>query len=216
MVISGMAVILFGLALIAGIAVGFFLRKKFVEGNQADIEDQGRLILENALHEAEQTKKERLLQMKEEIYQSKKEAEKEIKESKKGLKDEQRRLDHKLDKVHEELNDLKKKESGLHSRENKLSGREEKVADREEELRSLIERQRYKLEHISGISREEAKKRLMDSIESEARMDAAKRLSRIENEMKLEADRKGKNILALAIARFFRLYQWLQILLCAY
>jgi ribonuclease Y len=202
MVISGMAVVMSGLALISGIAVGFFLRRKFIEGNRSDIEDQGRLILENALHEAEQAKKERLLQVKEEIYQSKKEAEKEIKASKKGLKDEQRRLDRKLDKVHEELNDLKRKESGLNSRENKLSGKEQHVAGREEELDSLIEQQRYKLENISGITREDAKERLMDSIESEARMDASKRLNRIENEMKLEADRKGKNILALAIARY--------------
>ena len=43
---------------------------------------------------------------------------------------------------------------------------------------------------------------LMDSLESEARMDAAKRLAKIENEMKMEADRKGKNILALAISRY--------------
>ncbi|MCI5158414.1 MAG: DUF3552 domain-containing protein, partial [Candidatus Electrothrix sp. AUS1_2] len=202
MMMSGVTVLLFVLALIAGVAVGFVLRKKFVEGHQADIESQGRLIVENAIQEAEQIKKERLLQVKEEIYQSKKEAEEEIRESQKGLKEEQRRLDRKLDKVHEELNDLKKKEAALQTREKKVSGREQGVAQREEELGNLIERQRYELENISGITREQAKKRLMDSIESEARMDAAKRLSRIENEMKLEADRKGKNILALAIARY--------------
>ncbi len=202
MMMSGVAVLLFVLAVIAGVAVGFVLRKKFVEGNQADIEGQGRLIVENAIQEAEQIKKERLLQVKEEIYQSKKEAEEEIKESRKGLKDEQLRLDRKLDKVHDELNDLKKKESGLQAREKKINGREQAVVEREKELSSLIDQQRYELENISGITREQAKERLMDSIESEARMDAAKRLSRIENEMKLEADRKGKNILALAIARY--------------
>ncbi|MCI5120075.1 MAG: DUF3552 domain-containing protein, partial [Candidatus Electrothrix sp. AUS4] len=95
MMMSGVAVLLFVLALIAGVAVGFVLRKKFVEGNQADIEGQGRLIVENAIQEAEQIKKERLLQVKEEIYQSKKEAEEEIRESRKGLKEEQHRLDRK-------------------------------------------------------------------------------------------------------------------------
>ena len=202
MMMSGVAVLLFVLALIAGIAVGFMLRKKFVEGNQADIEGQGRLIVENAIQEAEQIKKEHLLQVKEEIYQSKKEAEEEIKESRKELKDEQLRLDRKLDKVHDELNDLKKKESGLQARDKKINEREQAVVEREKELDSLIDQQCYELENISGITREQAKERLMDSIESEARMDAAKRLIRIENEMKLEADRKGKNILALAIARY--------------
>jgi ribonuclease Y len=52
------------------------------------------------------------------------------------------------------------------------------------------------------VSQEEAKKLLMDSLESEARMEAAKSLARIENEMKMEADRKGKKILALAISRY--------------
>ena len=55
---------------------------------------------------------------------------------------------------------------------------------------------------LAGISQEEAKKLLMESLESEARMEAAKGLVRIENEMKMEADRKGKNILALAISRY--------------
>ena len=91
---------------------------------------------------------------------------------------------------------------GLDSREEKLTSREQEVGKVEKEIESVVEEQRYKLEKISGIGREEAKKQLVESIESEARMDAAKRLVRIENEMKLEADRKGKNILALAISRY--------------
>jgi ribonuclease Y len=58
------------------------------------------------------------------------------------------------------------------------------------------------LAQLAGLSQEEAKKLLMDTLESEARMEAAKKLVRIENEMKMEADRKGKNILALAISRY--------------
>ncbi|WP_417911181.1 ribonuclease Y [Candidatus Electronema sp. PJ] len=190
------------LALITGGGIGFFLRKKFIEGNQADLEKQRLLIIENAIHEAEQFKKENLLQVKEEIYQAKKEAEQEIKNSRKNIENEQRRLERKLDKVHEDLNDLKAKEDALSDQEKKLVERERKVTKREEEVEVLIIEQRQRLEKIAGITCEEAKKLLLDSMESEARMDAAKRLTKIENEMKLEADRKGKNILALAIARY--------------
>ncbi len=200
--ISGTMMLLLGFDLIIGAVIGFFLRKKLVEGNQANIEAQGRQLIENALHEAEQAKKEALLQAKEEAYQTKKEAEKEIKATRDEIRDEQRRLDRKLDEVQDELDELKKRESGLSSREEKLVRREKGVARREKEMDALIEEQRFKLEKMSGIGRDEAKKQLMESIESEARMDAAKRLSLIENEMKLEADRKGKNILALAIARY--------------
>lgn len=202
MLLSGITVLLFCLALAAGAAAGFFLRKKLVEGEQADIENQRRLIIENAIHEAEQIKKENLLQMKEEIYQAKKEAELEIKASRKEIDNEQRRLERKLDKVHEELNELKDKETALAAVEKKLTVREQNAAQREQQAESLIVEQRRKLEQLSGISCDEAKKLLMDSMESEARMDAAKRLTKIESELKLEADRKGKNILALAVARY--------------
>lgn len=200
--ISGTMMLLLGFDLIIGVIIGFYLRKKLIEGNQANVEAQGRKIIENALQEAEQAKKEALLQAKEEAYQTKKEAEQEIKASRYEIKDEQRRLDRKLDDVQGELDDLKKRASDLHSREEKLATRELGIDRRGREMDGLIEEQRYKLEKISGIGRDEAKKQLMKSIESEARMDAAKRLSLIENEMKLEADRKGKNILALAMARY--------------
>jgi len=200
--ISGNMMLLLGFDLIVGAIIGFYLRKKLIEGNQANVEAQGRKIIENALQEAEQAKKEALLQAKEEAYQTKKEAEQEIKASRYEIKDEQRRLDRKLDDVQGELDDLKKRASDFHSREEKLATREQGIDRRGREMDGLIEEQRYKLEKISGIGRDEAKKQLMKSIESEARMDAAKRLSLIENEMKLEADRKGKNILALAMARY--------------
>ena len=189
-------------ALAAGGGIGFFLRKKLIEGHQADIEKQRLLIIENAIHEAEQSKKEKLLQVKEEVYQTKKEAEQEIKTARKNIENEQRRLERKLDKVHEELNELKNKEEELAGQEKKLVDRERSVGKREGEAESLILEQRQRLEKLSGISAEDAKRLLIESLESEARMDAAKRLTRIENELKLEADRKGKNILALAIARY--------------
>jgi ribonuclease Y len=200
--VSGTTLLLLGFDLIAGAIIGFFLRKKLVEGNQANVEAQGRQIIENAIQDAEQVKKEALLQAKEEAYQTKKDAEKEIKDSRQEIKDEQRRLDRKIDELKEDLGDLKKRASALDGRQQKLTVREQEIARIEKEIDSIVEEQRYKLEKISGIGREEAKQQLMESIESEARMDAAKRLVRIENEMKLEADRKGKNILALAISRY--------------
>jgi len=200
--INGTTLLFFGLSLMIGAFIGFYLRKKLIEGNQANIEAQGRQIIENALQEAEQIKKESLLHAKEEAYQTKKDAEEEIKASRQEIKDEQRRLDRRLDEVQEERGILKKKEKSLNVLDQQLTVRQQEITSREEELACLVEEQRRTLEQISGIGRDEAKEQLMQSIESEARMDAAKRLIRIENEMKLEADRKGKNILALAIARY--------------
>ena len=185
-----------------GAVAGFFLRKRLVEGNQADIEAQHKLIVENAIGEAERLKKEAILQAKEETYKIKQEAEAEIKSSREELKIEQRRFDRKIDEVQKESAGLEKRERDLKSQELSIKKRKELFTEKEKELASLIDNHRYKLEQVAGIGREEAKELLMESIASEARMDAAKRLVRIENEMKMEADRKGKNILALAISRY--------------
>jgi ribonuclease Y len=200
--INAITLLLLGFDLIAGTVIGFFLRKKLVEGNQANLEAQGRQLIENALHDAEKTKKEILLQAKEDAYQVKLDADRDAKLARQELKDEQRRLDRKLDEVQGEFEALDKRSAKLQIHDDQITAREQQVSERAKDLESLIDEQRYKLEKIAGIDREEAKKELMASIESEARMDAAKRLSRIENEMKIEADRKGKNILALAIARY--------------
>ncbi len=200
--ISATSLLFLGVALIAGMVVGYVLRKKLVEENQENVEAQGRQIVENAIQDAEKIKKEALLQAKEESYQVKQEADREAKQSRQEVKDEQRRLDRKLDEVQGELETLERRSNDLQQRYDKVTDQERQINTRAKELESLIDEQRYKLEKIAGIDREEAKKELMASIESEARMDAAKRLNRIENEMKIEADRKGKNILALAISRY--------------
>ena len=198
-VLTSFLLILF---LVAGAVVGFLLRKKLVEENQANVEAQRRQIVENAIQDAEKIKKEALLHAKEEAYQIKQDADREIKQSRDEIKEEQRRLDRKLDEVKVDLKALEKRSDKMRQDEAQLARQEKEVENKSRELDEIIDQQRYKLEQIAGIGREEAKKELMASIESEARMDAAKRLSRIENEMKIEADRKGKNILALAIARY--------------
>ncbi len=200
--INILSLFLAGMALLIGAVVGFLLRKKLAEDDQVNIKTQRRQIIENAIHDAAKTKKESLLLAKEEVYQIKLEAEKEIKQARYELKDEQRRIDKKLDEVDGEIDALKSRSIKLEERDKKNAAYKIQLEQRDKELDSIIDKQRYKLEQIAGIDRSQAKQELMDSIESEARMDASKRLVRIENEMKMEADRKGKNILALAISRY--------------
>lgn len=187
---------------IGGLGIGIYLRKRLVEGNQENLASQGRQIIENAIGEAEQIKKEALLQAKEDALHIKQEAEREIKISRNELKDDQRRLNRKFDEVEKDSQQLEQRQAEVRKREKNLVDAEKQVAEQKQQYETLVDEHRYKLEQIAGIDRDEAKVQLMQSIESEARMDCAKRLSRIENEMKMEADRKGKNILALAIARY--------------
>ncbi len=188
--------------LIAGIAGGVFLRKRFVEGHQANIDSQAKQIIEIAIFEAGQIKKESLLKSKEEAYKQKQAALEEIGKEKRDIKTELHRLGQKKGQLKNEWASFDKRQSDLETYSNNLKQQEKGLLEKNKEIDLIIGKQRYELEKISGISQDEAKKMLMESLESEARMDAAKRLVRIENEMKMEADRKGKKILALAIARY--------------
>ncbi len=195
-----LAFVLGGLA--AGIAAGVYLRKRFVEDNIENLESQGKKIIETALTEAGQIKKENLLKAKEDAYKQKQSAQKEINKEKQDLKDETSRLGQKKSTLKKEWSAFDKRQVEHEQQREALLQQEKRIGEKNKEVDLLIGKQRFELEKVSGITQDDAKKMLMESLESEARMDAAKRLARIENEMKREADRKGKNILALAICRY--------------
>jgi len=190
------------LASVAGIVVGIVLRKLVIEKHKADYDEQGRKLINEALAEVERMKKEASVQIKDEAYQMKQNAEKELRIRKKDLIDEEKRFGQKLDQIEQKIDLIDKRELEMLKKEQYFIEQEKKLADRRKDLDAIIDQQRAQLEKISGISREEAKRLLSESIESEAKMEASKALVRIENETKIEADRRAKNIIALAIARY--------------
>ncbi len=196
------AVVIAVFALIAGAVGGFLFRRFLAERKMQSLDAQGKKLLEDALADAERIKKEALLQAKDETIKVRQEAEKEIKARKAEIIEEERRYSQKLDQLERKIDLLDKREMELRSREEKVKKNESRLEARERSLDDVIEEQRRQLEKISGISREEAKQMLIESIESEARMEASKALLKIENEMKMKADRKAKDILALAISRY--------------
>jgi len=190
------------LALLVGVALGFVFRKLLIEKRMAGYDEQGRKLINDALAEVTRLKKEASIQIKDETFQFKQEAEKEIKARKAELTEEEKRLSQKLDQIERKIDLLDSREMELLKKDQNFVLQENKLAQRNKELDGIIDEQRRQLERISGISREEAIRQLAESIESEAKMEAAKALVRIENETKMEADRKAKNIIALAIARY--------------
>ena len=188
--------------LLVGLIFGFILRKRFIEGHRQNIKEQAKQLIETAIVEAEQIKKEAQLQSKEDAYQVKQAAEEELKADRRELKEERQQLKKSRDQLKKEWESHDRKRGDLQSLQSTLEKREHEIDDKHKEADNLIGKQRYELSRIAGVSQEEAKTMLMDSLESEARMDASKRLAKIENEMKMEADRKAKNIIALSISRY--------------
>lgn len=188
--------------LVIGLAGGFFLRRMLADNQFRSLEAQGKQIIENAIVEAEQRKKEALLQSKEEAYQLKQIVEKEIKADRNEIKDDKLQLNKKREQLKKQWESFDSKSSDLEKYESQLQQKESLIQNHLKEAEQLVGQQRYELARVAGISQEDAKKMLMESLESEARLAAGKRLAQIENEMKMKADRKGKNILALAISRY--------------
>jgi ribonucrease Y len=88
-----------------------------------------------------------------------------------------------------------RRERGISSKEGQLDG---KIKEHD----FLIKEQRAKLEKISGLTAEDAKKMLLQSLEDEARYEGAKVARKIEEEAREKADKKAKEIIALSIQRY--------------
>jgi len=190
------------LALAAGAALGivglrFWARRRAGQEQAAAVD-----LLNEARKEAETIKKEAILQAKDSIFQMKAEFEKESKETRKELQNLERRLLQKEENLEKKSEALDKRESALSKRERAIQQRESELEERDRQVQLLFDEQRQRLESLSGISAQEAKDMLVRSIENEARHDAAMLLKRIETETREMADKKAKEIIALAIQRY--------------
>lgn len=190
------------LALALGLAVGFVIRKKIVESRVDSIENYSKKVLAEAQKEAKTIKKEAALQAKDILYQMKVEFEKETKEKKEQLVIQEKRLFHKEETLEKKGEQVEKRETALSEREKEAARLEKEVQRKQAECDRLVSEQRKQLETLAGISSEDAKRLLLESMESEARHDAAKLMRRLENEARAASDQKAQEILGLAIKKY--------------
>jgi ribonucrease Y len=190
------------LSLFFGILIGFVIRKKFTESKVESIENLSKKIVEEAKKEAETVKKEAMLQAKDSLYQMKVEFEKETKERRQEILDLEKRVLSKEQNLDRKNELIEKREVDFEKREKYLSLKEKETGELKEKLDQLINEQTKRLEYLAGISSQEAKDLLLETMESEAKHEAAKTIRRIENEAKEMADKKAKEVIALAIKRY--------------
>ena len=190
------------MALLVGGALGIFAHQHLVGKRSKEVEERARSILEDARKEAETLKKEAILQAKDSLFQMKAEFERESKETRRELQGLEKRLLQKEENLDKKSDGLDKRESTIAKREKQVLQQEKEVSGKDRELQSLLEEQRRRLESLSGVSSQEAKAMLVESIENEARHEAALAVKRIETETREMADKKAKEIIAAAIQRY--------------
>jgi len=195
-------VMLVGAGLIGGAFVGFFIRKTLLENRIEGIEAYSKRILAEAQKEANTIKREAALQAKDAVYQLKVEFERECGEKKENLLILEKRLLHKTEQFDKKFEQLEKREEKISEKEQDIERIRKDIQKKEDEYNRLVAQQRQELENLAGISMEEAKQILISSMEMEAKHDGAKLIRRIEGEAKAEADRKAREIIALAVKRY--------------
>ena len=185
-----------------GYVIGNLLRKKYTDSLTARAEELANKIVEDAKRQSENIAKEATLQAKDVVYQAKADFERESKEMRSDLVILEKRLQQKDENLENKMNLFDQRDAELVKKEQVVIARDQASTVKEQKIGELHEQARLKLEEISGMTASEAKQFLMDSMIDEAKFDVAKRIRVIEEEARETADKKSKEILALAIQRY--------------
>ena len=179
----------------------FFFRRK---QRQIQIElerSTAARIIEEAQKEASAIRREGEIQVKDSILKSRVEFEKEVRETRREVQELERKLFRAEESLDKRMDKVEKRGAELEKLDASVRGREKALEGKEAECKRLIDDARSQLEQVAGMSREEARRNLIEQMVEEARYQSAKRIRLVEEQAKEEADQKAKKIVTLAIER---------------
>ncbi|MDR1921977.1 MAG: ribonuclease Y [Candidatus Adiutrix sp.] len=192
-----------GLGVLAlGVALGFLWRKKSFEDKLENIKQLTQKMIEDAQRDVVNIKKEAALQGQDIIFQMKAACDKELLEKKREQKKQEERLNQKEEHYERRAEQLAQREASVARQEVDLVKSEKRNQARSEELARLMEAHEAALEKAASMSASEAKEMLLKNMEEEARHEGGKIIRLVEMETREIADKKAKEILALAVKRY--------------
>ena len=168
--------------------------KKVTESKIGSAEERARKIIDEALKTAEETKREKLLEVKEEALKTRNDLEKEVRDRRNEVQRSERRIQQKEENV-------EKRSEAIERKEQSLNAREEALSKKNEEVTRLNEQRIQELEKISGLTSEQAKEYLLKIVEDDVKHESAVMIKTMEAEAKEEADKRAKEIVVNAIQR---------------
>ncbi len=177
---------------------GYSYRKKFAELKIGSAEEEAKRLIETAISQSEKDadniKKEKLLEAKEEIHKLRSELDKEIKDRRNELQRQERRIQQKEDTIDKKTQMLEKKEEQIQRKYNEAE-------ENQAEIERVKKLQMAQLEKIADFSAAQAKEFLLKQVEDEATHEKALLIKNIEEQAKEEADAKARHIITGAIQR---------------
>jgi ribonuclease Y len=183
-----------GVALLVGIAVGYYIFRYVVKGKYNQ-------MVEAANKEAEVIKEKKLLEVKEKFLNKKSELEKEVQQRNQHIQQNENRLKQREMSLNQRQEELGRRKNELDNQQTRIDNEKKMLTIKHEELEKMQLQERAKLEELSGLSAEEAKARLVEAMKDEAKTDAQSYINEIMDEAKLNANAQAKKIVIQTIQR---------------
>ncbi|MGH8011593.1 MAG: ribonuclease Y [Candidatus Binataceae bacterium] len=175
-------------------------RRRQAAASEAAAGEAKRLI-EDARNRADLLLKEAELKAKDLMVGARADLEREQRDGRRELAALEAKLQAREESFDKRLETFERRESEINRRDQSMRTREKLLSDKEAEQQSLIEEARTHLEAVAGLTREEAKRNLIDEMVGQARNEAARHIRIVEEEAREEADRRAKRIVSIAIER---------------
>ena len=188
-------------ALVIGYAIGYFLRKMFTEYQIKEAEERGKKIIHEADKEVENRLKSAEIEAREKSLVVKAEFEKKIKDRQDSLRNLENDLERKDRDLNAENQKFQIREKEFEEQYSKLTDKEKEVAQQKSEYQTLLGEELKKLEVIGSYTAEKAREEVKNKIIDEAKMDAAREVKKIEEDIKKRADDQARRLITMAVQR---------------
>jgi ribonuclease Y len=181
--------------------LGWWFNSKVGKKSIASAEARAEQIIQDAQKEANNLKREKLLEVKDEWYKKKVEFDNEVNQKKQKLANLEKQLIAREENSEKRYDLIIQKEREVRKLEKELAELKTSLDQRVEEIKRLEAEQNEKLEKISGLTSEEAKKILINNMIDEAKTDAAQIVKEIYDKAKADAKKEAQKIIVQAIQR---------------
>ena len=158
-------------------------------------------MIEAAEKQADVIKEKKLLEVKEKFLNKKSELEKEVQQRNQHIQQSENKLKQREISLNQRQEELGRRKNELDNQQNRIDNEKKLLSVKAEELEKMQLMEREKLEEVSGLSAEEAKNRLVESMKDEAKIAAASYINEIMDEAKLNANQQAKKIVIQTIQR---------------
>jgi len=190
------------ISLVLGFAIHYLYRQIELKKNIGIKKDEAETIIELARKEAEKIKIQGELRAKEFLEKRNAEIDRDSREKQKEFSKVEKRLQKREETLDNKFESYEKKEKEVSKIETEMAQKEKALEEKEKELDAVVAEAKKKIEEIAGMTQEAAKTELVNIIEDEGRHEAAKKLKQIEDQLNEDAERKAKDIIALAIGKY--------------